>query len=483
MFLMKKFVKILIPLLLIIPLFLSSTLVNGQESQKFAVSFTGIGCPHCAKVSPQIHKRIEEGSLIVIEYEIYNNVSNSQALSTYAASFNLDLGIPQILFSKEIHAAGDTPIIENIDTMISSASANEVPLADGRLISFGDFNLNFLTRYPNIYSKNRVVIRKSITKISNEESDQIKNFIYSSSIEDAVSQLKGKTAEPEIVKTSSGNFTYDHAVEINGWKLQWNGNVLPTVQNSNQPITQNEKEPQEDNKLSIGKIISLGLVDSVNPCALSMLALVLISIITYNPGKRKDILLAGLSFILAVVIMYLLYGVLIIKAFEIVQSITVIREFLFGKLGINIILGVLATIFGVLEIKDFISYKPGSIGTEMPLFLRPKASKLIAKVTSPLAAFGVGIFVTLFLLPCTIGPYVILGGLLSSSGVANAIPSLLLYNLIFILPMLAVTLIVYFGTSKVEDVKDWKDKNVRYMHLIAGVLLLAIGLLMIFGRF
>ena len=367
--------------------------------------------------------------------------------------------------------------------MISSASANEVPLADGRLISFGDFNLNSLTRYPNIYSKNRVVIRKSITKISNEENDQIKNFIYSSSIEDAVSQLKGKTAEPEIVKTSSGNFTYDHAVEINGWKLQWNGNVLPTVQNSNQPTTQDEKEPQEDNKLSIGKIISLGLVDSVNPCALSMLALVLISIITYNPGKRKDILLAGLSFILAVVIMYLLYGVLIIKAFEIVQSITVVREFLFGKLGINIILGVFASIFGVLEIKDFISYKPGSIGTEMPLFLRPKASKLIAKVTSPLAAFGVGIFVTLFLLPCTIGPYIILGGLLSSSGVVKAIPSLLLYNLIFILPMLAVTLIVYFGTSKVEDVKDWKDKNVRYMHLIAGVLLLAIGLLMIFGRF
>ncbi len=480
---MKKIIKILIPLLLIIPLFISSTLVNGQESQKFAISFTGIGCPHCAKVSPLIHKKVEEGSLIIIEYEIYNNVANAQALDTYAASFNLDLGIPQILFNKEINEAGDTPIIGNIDTMINSASANEIPLAGGRLIPFEDFNLNSLTRYPRIYSKDRVAIRESVTQLSSEENNQIKNFIYSSSIENAVSTLKGKTVEPDIVKTSSGSFTYDNAIEINGWKLQWNGNALPAVQNSNQQSTQNEKESQEDNKLSVGKIISLGLVDSVNPCALSMLALVLISIITYNPGKRRDILIAGLSFILAVVIMYLLYGVLIIKAFEIVQSITVVREFLFGKLGINIILGVFASIFGVLEIKDFISYKPGSIGTEMPLFLRPKVSKLIAKVTSPLAAFGVGIFVTLFLLPCTIGPYIILGGLLSSSGIANAIPSLLLYNLIFILPMLAVTLLVYFGTSKVEDVKDWKDKNVRYMHLIAGVLLLAIGILMIFGRF
>ncbi|HNR29226.1 MAG TPA: cytochrome c biogenesis protein CcdA, partial [Candidatus Dojkabacteria bacterium] len=235
--------------------------------------------------------------------------------------------------------------------------------------------------------------------------------------------------------------------------------------------------------LSIGKIISLGLADSVNPCALSILALVLISIITYNPGKRKDILLAGLSFILAVIIMYLLYGVLIIKAFQAVQSITAIREFLFNKIGINLILGIFASIFGVLEIKDFISYKPGSIGTEMPLSLRPKVSKIIAKVTSPLAAFGVGLFVTLFLLPCTIGPYIILGGLLSSGSLINAVPSLLLYNLIFILPMLAVVLAVYFGTKKIEDVTNWKDKNVRYMHLVAGILLLSIGLLMIFGKF
>ena len=119
----------------------------------------------------------------------------------------------------------------------------------------------------------------------------------------------------------------------------------------------------------------------------------------------------------------------------------------------------------------------------MPLFLRPKVNKIIAKVTSPFAAFGIGFFVTIFLLPCTIGPYIILGGLLATDGVIKAIPSLILYNIIFILPMLVVTLLVYFGTSKVEDVKDWKDKNVRYMHLVSGVLLLVVGILMVLGKF
>ncbi|KKP66127.1 MAG: Cytochrome c biogenesis protein, partial [candidate division WS6 bacterium GW2011_GWE1_34_7] len=160
-----------------------------------------------------------------------------------------------------------------------------------------------------------------------------------------------------------------------------------------------------------------------------------------------------------------------------------IRGFLYGELGINFILGIVAILLGILGLKDFFAYKPGGVGTEMPLFLRPKVSKLIAKVTSPFAAFTVGIFVTLFLLPCTIGPYVILGGLLAGEGFMDALPSLLLYNFIFVLPMIAVTLLVYIGSKKAEDVKDWKEKNVKYMHLVAGILLLAIGILMVLGKF
>ena len=159
-------------------------------------------------------------------------MANSQAFSTYAQSFDLDLGIPQILFNKDIKGVGDTPIIENIDSMIEKAQANEIPLADGRVISFEDFNLNSLVRYPTIYSKDRVAIRKSITQLSEEENEQIKTFIYSSSIDDALSTLKGSSTKTEIIKTPGGNLTYDHAVKLNGWLLQWNGNALPVIEES-----------------------------------------------------------------------------------------------------------------------------------------------------------------------------------------------------------------------------------------------------------
>jgi hypothetical protein len=47
--------------------------------------------------------------------------------------------------------------------------------------------------------------------------------------------------------------------------------------------------------------------------------------------------------------------------------------------------------------------------------------------------------------------------------------------------MVAVTIIVFIGSKKAEDVKDWKEKNVRKMHLIAGALMLLIGVLMVLG--
>ena len=45
------------------------------------------------------------------------------------------------------------------------------------------------------------------------------------------------------------------------------------------------------------KITPLALSDSVNPCAFAVLVLVLISILTHNPEKRKKILLGGLAFV------------------------------------------------------------------------------------------------------------------------------------------------------------------------------------------
>jgi hypothetical protein len=225
--------------------------------------------------------------------------------------------------------------------------------------------------------------------------------------------------------------------------------------------------------IPLERVVTLAVADAVNPCEFAVLTMLLVSIIAYNPHKKANIIWAGLAFSTAVFVMYLIYGLFIIKSFQLMQAITGVRPILYKALG-----GV-AVLLGLLQIKDFFFYKPGSAGTEMPMRWRPTIKGVIGRVTSPLGAFGVGLFVTLFLLPCTIGPYIILGGMLSFMDIINTLPTLLLYNVIFISPMLAITFVVYVGLSGVQDVQNWKDRHIRGMHLVAGLLILAIGIAML----
>jgi len=228
-------------------------------------------------------------------------------------------------------------------------------------------------------------------------------------------------------------------------------------------------------ELTLAKIVSLAAVDAVNPCALAVLTLMLIAILTYNPKNKRNILLAGLAFTVSVYVMYMFYGLVIIRFFQIVHALTAIRLWLYN------ILGLVAIVLGLLNIKDFIRYKPGGMMTEMPMFMRPKLKKVISGVTSPKGAFVVGAFVTFFLLPCTIGPYIIAGGILSALEILKTIPWLLLYNAIFVFPMIIITVLVYVGFTTVENVSGWKEQNIKYLHLVAGLIMFSLGVAMIAG--
>lgn len=227
---------------------------------------------------------------------------------------------------------------------------------------------------------------------------------------------------------------------------------------------------------NLRNITALALVDAINPCAIAVLAMVLLSIMSQDPKKRKKVLAGGIAFVSAVYVGYLFYGLVMIHVFK------AFADFLRENSGIIYnSLAILAMIIGALNLRDYFSYTPGGIATEMPLWMRPKVKKIISGITSPKGAFIIGFIVTIFLLPCTIGPYIIASGLMSSLGIFKALPWLLYYNFIFILPMLFTVGIVYYGFTKVEEVSGWKEKNIRYLHLIEGILLLLVGVSILFG--
>lgn len=227
--------------------------------------------------------------------------------------------------------------------------------------------------------------------------------------------------------------------------------------------------------VSFLKIIGLAITDAINPCALAVMVIVLITLLLQEPPKRKRVLQGGLMFVLAVFVLYFLYGLVMVKIFSYIPETGIYSYYFFKGFG------VFAIILGILNLKDYFDYAPGGIVTEMPLSMRPRMKMLIKRITSPQGAFVVGLFVTLFLLPCTIGPYIIASAELTGLSLIGTVLWLLFYNVIFVFPMLVITFVIYFGVTTVDKVSGWKERNIKKMHLVEGLILTGLGILMVTG--
>jgi len=246
--------------------------------------------------------------------------------------------------------------------------------------------------------------------------------------------------------------------------------ILETGQQSN--ITNNAQE----DSINYIQILGLAAVDAVNPCALAVLVILLTAILTRYPKRKQKALSAGILFTLSIFLCYFFIGLLIILGFKAITGITQLSTIWFYK-----ILGIIAIIIGIFNLKDFFRYGGGGFVMEVPRGWRPKLKRIIGSTTSPVGAFFVGIVVSIFLLPCTSGPYFIAGGILSELSWIEAIIPLVIYNIIFVIPMLLITIAVYVGFAEVEHVDGWKDKNIKRLHLIAGLILVGLGIAMVIG--
>jgi len=445
-----------------------------QEDYVSIVYIHGIGCQHCAQTDPTVLIDLpkEYPGLIIIGYEIYKMEQNAPLLDEYHSVYSSGYEIPVAIFNHERNFSTVVKVLKNIRPSLDEIAYNPVPLIDGSSIDFQDLDLLTLPGYPEIWHQNKIAFKTGPVG----DSELVKKLILD---DDLPNVLKGKgytPVNPVIVEISGKDIEFDNAILVDDWVFQWNGDRMgiPPVEAGNQ-IPEIEPATPVKHQVTMAKIVSLALVDAVNPCAFAVLLLLLTAILAYNPGNKRSVLLGGLMFVTAVFVMYFTYGLIFIKFFQLIQTLNVVKIWLFRALAVA------AIIFGILNIRDFIKYKPGGLGTEMPLMLRPRMQAMIARVTSPKGAFVAGILVTLFLLPCTIGPYIIAAGILSVFDMLANVPVLLVYNLIFILPMTAIVGIVYLGLSGVKDVEEWKNRHITKLHLIAGVLMLFVGVALLMG--
>jgi cytochrome c biogenesis protein CcdA len=220
--------------------------------------------------------------------------------------------------------------------------------------------------------------------------------------------------------------------------------------------------------LTLSAVLSGAAVDAINPCAFAVLIILITAVL--GAGGRERALYAGLAFSLSIFISYYLMGLGIFSAVEAAGFTH----------GLYIAVAVLAIVIGLFNLKDYLWYGKWFV-MEVPLSWRPRLKQLIGGVTSIPGAFLIGFVVSLFLLPCTSGPYIVILGLLAKTETRTAAMLwLVLYNIIFIVPMIAITAAVYFGLTTAQKAETWRTSHLHILHLIAGavILLLGVGMLL-----
>ncbi len=220
--------------------------------------------------------------------------------------------------------------------------------------------------------------------------------------------------------------------------------------------------------LTFPAVVGAALVDAINPCAFAVLIILLTTVLAR--GEKRAALASGLAFTLSIYLAYFLMG---LGLFSAIQSAGIARSFF-------LFVAVLAILIGLFNMKDYFWYGKVFL-MEVPRSWRPTLKRLLRGVTSVPGAFVIGLLVSLFLLPCTSGPYIVILGLLAKTATRLAgVAWLLLYNAIFVLPMIVITFAVFFGLANVEKLEERRQRALRLLHLIAGSIMLLLGAAMLF---
>ncbi|HLG25714.1 MAG TPA: GAP family protein [Candidatus Gracilibacteria bacterium] len=212
-------------------------------------------------------------------------------------------------------------------------------------------------------------------------------------------------------------------------------------------------------------VIVTALVDSINPCAIGVLILLVSTLSALHENKNR-MLFVGFIYIAAVYVTYFLAGI---------GLLTVIQKLNLAQF-VGLLVGGFVILLGLIEMKGYFFESRAFM-----LQINPKHAKRIKEMVKKTSVPGVivlGIFVAAVELPCTGGPYLAITAMLSKRFDLMAIYYLLIYNFIFVLPLIVIVGLAYAGTS-IESLKKWKDKNKKFMRLATGLLMVGLGVLLI----
>lgn len=231
--------------------------------------------------------------------------------------------------------------------------------------------------------------------------------------------------------------------------------------------------------LHLAAAFGLGFVNGLSPCSLSIFLFLLSLLLT---GKDK-MMKCGISFLVGKATMFFLLGTIL---YNVVNSINMT---VFSK-WIDIIMIVFAVCFAALNLFDFYKARAERYG-EMNLQLPEKVKKMnhamirwgnkfSAARLGTVIIFGIGMAVATGEFLCTGQIYLSSIVIMVQKGTGGMVPTLLLavYSAAFVIPLLVLMLIIYFG-KKVFGMSEAVLEKIPIIKLVSAVLFVAMAVYLI----
>jgi len=233
------------------------------------------------------------------------------------------------------------------------------------------------------------------------------------------------------------------------------------------PVEEVTDMVSKDVSLPIAGII-FGLADGVNPCLLAVMLFLLAYSISTKSLKRTfvgGIVFILIVFVVNVIFMYLLHGGVTLVAYAGYFS------------TLKTIIGVCALFVAAIMIKDFIWYEKG-FSFKLPEFIKSTSQRLVKTGTIPAVIFLAAV-VNLAEITCSpIFPLAYVT-MLEENVVTTleTVAYLVWYNIFYVLSLAVLLIIIYSARTKVEKLEKWRLKTRKYMRLVAGLILLFLGVM------
>lgn len=233
--------------------------------------------------------------------------------------------------------------------------------------------------------------------------------------------------------------------------------------------------------LSLAVIVGSGLLDGINPCAFATI-IFLLSYLQVARRTRGEILAVGVAFITAVFLAYFVVGLGLV---QVMARLTALRV---AGMVLNYIMAAFALVIAVLSFRDAQLAARGELGEmtlQLPDMLKDRIRGVIRTGARAnrfvFAAFGAGLVISFLELACTGQVYLPTIQFMLKAGHGSAIGYLLAYNAAFIVPLIVVFALAFFGLRS-DALIRFQRKHTATVKVLTGVLFVLLAAMLVFGH-